>query len=410
MDHRVVNGGMVPFLPTRFLWALLLLAGTAQGLHAQIFKLPLPDTTAGNFFGVDVAIDGRRALIGASGEPTCGANSGAAYLYEQDEADRWHLSARLSASDCTAESFFGRAVALSGRHALVTAYRPFFGTIRPNAVYIFAHDASTGTWHEAARLTVQSSETEGSFGLCASLDGSRALVTTSGDTDRGRYGGAAYVFEPDPASGKWRQTARLTGNGNVKDGIFGTSCVLEGDRVVVTASTYGANRPGSAYVFERDPARGTWSQTAHLRNLRDYFIPVDLDGDRLLVGQSRGGPGQSGLATLYERDIVTGHWHLADTLQSGFPYRKGAFGSAVSLKGNRALVVGYDEQLSLNFNVDRVVYVFAFDPGTRRWTQQRILDVGDVWFGSAVDLDQNVALIGQASEQRPGQAYIVSIN
>lgn len=401
---------MTHFFRTLCLWTGLLLAGGTAPLHAQIFKLPLPDTTTGNFFGVDVAIDGRRALIGASGEPSCGANSGAAYLYEQGADDRWHLTARLQASDCTAESFFGRAVALSGRHALVTAYRPFFGTVRPNAVYIFEQDPATGKWQETARLTVRSTDAEGSFGLAAALDGDRALVTTSGDTDRGRFGGAAYVFERDPTTGKWRQAARLTGNGNVKDGVFGTSCALAGDRAIVTASTYGANRPGSVYVFEYNSERGTWSQTAHLRNIRDYFIPVDLDGDRLLVGQSKGGSGQSGLATLYERDIVTGQWRLADTLQSGFPYKKGAFGSAVSLQGDRALVVGYDEQLSLNFNVDRVVYVFAFNPDARRWEQQRILDVGDVWFGSSVDLDQNVALIGQASEQAPGRAYIVSLN
>ena len=114
-------------------------------LRAQIVKLPHPDTTAGNFFGNATALDGDRALVGASGEDVCGENSGAAYVFERDaEADVWRNVAQLVPSDCRQERFFGRSVSLSGDRALVAASGEFFRTEASNAAYVFERD-STGT-------------------------------------------------------------------------------------------------------------------------------------------------------------------------------------------------------------------------------------------------------------------------
>jgi hypothetical protein len=384
-----------------------LLTVAAQPAGAQIFKLPQPDTTMGNFFGVAVSIDGDRALIGATGEDVCGENSGAAYIYERDPGtDEWHQVTRLQPRDCTPGYFFGRTLALSGDRAVVAAFRPFFSTAQSNAAYVFERDPASGTWKQTARLTAASGFEEGAFAASVSLDGGRALITTSGDRSEGRYGGAAYIFEHDPGTGRWKQAARLTGSGRVHHGIFGTSGDLDGDRAVVSASTYFAEQPGSVYVFEREG--GTWKEKAHIRGVDDFFISVALDGDRVLVGESKGGRNASGLATLYERD-ADGRWAEAAALYPRVPYKLGAFGSAVALQGDRALVVGYDEQLSLEFNIDRVVYLFVRDPELGAWKQRRVFDIGEVSFGSAIDLDEHFALIGQSSEQHPGLAYVVRI-
>lgn len=395
----------------RRLLLLLLLVGGAGPLPApaQIFKLPLPDTTAGNFFGGAVSLSGDLALVGASGVDTCGENAGAAYIYARNpEKDVWHLQARLTPSDCQAGHFFGRAVALSGRRAAVAAFRPFFSRAQSNAVYVFEQDSLNGEWVETARLTAETGLEEGAFGTSVALDSDRLLVTTSGDVADGRYGGAAYVFERRP-DGRWVRTARLTGSAPLHEGIFGTDGALDGDRLVVAASTYFAYRPGSLYVFERDATTGRWRETAHLTGLDDFFITVDLDGDRILAGESKYGDHDEGRASVFERDAATGRWRRTATLRPAQPYRDGAFGAGVALSGDRALVVGYDEQLSFDFNVDRVVFVFAFDPGTGTWQQTRLLDVGAWAFGAAVDLEGPMALVGEASEQQPGRAYIIRL-
>lgn len=387
----------------RWCLPLLLMASGVMSAQAQIRKLSAPDSTLGNLFGAAVAIDGDRALIGASGEDVCGPNSGAAYIYERDADGGWAPAARLTGNDCNEGYFFGRSLALSGDRAVVAAFRPFFSNFTSNAAYVFERD-STGTWHQTARLTAEAGHEEGAFAASVSIDGERLLITASGDVAGRAYHGAAYIFEKD-ATGQWIQAARFSGDGSPATGVFGTSAALDKDRAVISASTYFANRAGSLYIFERSPD-GRWEQQSRLRGIDDLYIALAIDGDRILVGESRGGRQKEGLATLYERQ-ADGTWATIAELHPKHPYEDGGFGRAVSLKGDHALVVGYDEQLSLDFNIDRVVYVFKREDGG--WRQQHIIDVGEVAFGSAIDIDAGLALIGQASEQQVGQAYIVTL-
>lgn len=140
----------------------------------------------------------------------------------------------------------------------------------------------------------------------------------------------------------------------------------------------------------------------------EFFISLDLEGDHLLVGESKEGRNDAGAATLYTR-AEDGTWSLASTLRPSTPYDHGGFGAVVSLDGNRALIAGYDEQLGHEFNIDRVVYVFDYNVEKGVWKQSHVVDIGEVAFGTAVDLDGAIALIGDASEAKPGAAYVVKL-
>lgn len=393
-------------------FALLLMAlvtSMTPAAHAQINKLPHADTTSGNFFGVAVSIDGDRALVGASSEDSCGENAGAAYIYERDAAsDHWYEAAKLVPDDCLLGLFFGRSVALSGDRAIVAAANEFFASTQSNAAYIFERD-TTGTWTQTSKLSITTEADEGPFAASVSLEKDRALITTWGDPSDGGYSGAAYIFEYHPKAKRWIKTARLTGSGGTHDGIFGGAAALDGDRAVVSASSYFQPHAGSIYIFERDPATDTWSEAAHFGDIDDFFISVAIEGDHVLVGESKDGKNETGAATLYTRD-ADGTWRLTTTLRPPTPYDHGGFGSAVSLAGNRALVVGYDEQLRQDFNIDRVVYIFEHDPETDTWAYQNIVDIGEVAFGTSVDIDGKIALIGHASERAPGAAYVVRLH
>lgn len=390
----------------RFLVVLALgIPGAWQAASAQIFKLSDPDTVRGSFFGTSVSVDGNRALIGASAEQSCGVDAGAAYVFERDpRTDTWRQAARLLPRDCEPGIFFGRSVSLSGDRALIAASPEFFAAEAPDAAYVFERD-TTGSWAQTAKLTVDSVEPEGPFAASVSIDGRRALVTTWGDPSHGQYHGAAYIFE-QTASGAWVQVARLTPDGPLEEGIFGGAGDLDGEYLAVAASTYFEHRPGSVYVFEREDATGTWTQAARIGGVDDFFISLDLDTERLLVGESKAGRQDEGTASLFARN-PSGRWHRTATFRPAKPYEGGAFGTAVSLHGHRALVAGYDEQLGYEFNIDRVVYVFAYDPGTNRWTQQRVVDIGKVAFGTAIDHHGSISLIGHATEDAPGAVYVV---
>ena len=391
-------------MPTlRLALLIAALVGLAPGAEAQIRALARADTTAGDHFGAAVVLDGDRALVGATGEATCGANAGAAYVFERDTSGSFVETARLVPEDCASGDLFGRALALSGDRALVAAGGQVVDPHRPNAVYVFERD-STG-WQQAAKLTADPDRTEGSFATAIALDGDRALVTTSGDPARRAYGGAAYVFEPD-GTGQWQSVARLEGSGGTDAGIFGSHVALDGDRALVTASPYDDEGMGSVYLFERDTA-DTWRETERIGGVKSFVVHADLDGDRLLVGHPRGGPNRSGEALFYHR-AGDGTWRRIATLVPSVRYRDGSFGTAVSLDGDRALVVGYSEQLDLKTNIDRVVYAFAYTPDAG-WVEHQVVDLGDWAFGTAVDQTGRTAIIGRASEAEPGAAYVVKL-
>ena len=374
---------------------------------AQIDQLPHADTTAGNFFGVAVALDGVHALVGASGEHSCITDGGAAYLYEQDaQTLRWREVARLIAKDCEERRFFGRSVAIDGSRALVSASSKKGVHSDPDVVYVFDRD-STGQWIQSATLSTGNAYPDGNTGTEVTLSGDMAILTTWGDTSTGTHGGAAYIFSYDQETRRWSNTSRFTGSGGVRYGIFGGNAALENNILAVPSSQYLQEGRGSLYLFDQK-GDGSWEESARIDDIDDFFISADIHDQQLIVGESRGGRGMSGRATIYSQDS-TGAWVVSSELKPPTPYRFGAFGSLVSLEQDRALVTGYDEQLKLDINIDRVVYVYSRNESTGEWEYQGIIDIGAVAFGSAIDLDGRVALIGSASASTPGAAYIVRI-
>lgn len=366
-------------------------------------RLPHADTTGGNYFGAAVALDGKLAIVGASAEDSCGKNGGAAYIFERnDTTGYWQKRARLVPSNCESGLYFGRKVDISGDHAMVASSREYFAAEKPNMVYYFRRDSS-GTWQEKQRLTIASEADEGAFGFALTLNDRIAVLTTAGDVAQSRHGGAAYVYQRSDMH--WEQVARLSPDFGVRHGIFGGGATIADMDIAVAASGYFNRRPGSVQIFNH-VADGHWDAHLHIEDVEDAFISLDADSTEILIGQARGGRGRSGIATLYAKDS-TDTWQLTATLKPPTPYSEGGFGTEVALSGDRALVVGYDEQLRLDFNVDRVVYVFARHNGT--WNYQGIIDIGQFAFASSLDLDGPYALIGASSADAPGAAYLIRI-
>lgn len=392
----------------RFAFLLLLLGLSALVVPraaAQISELPAPDTSSTLGFGVAVAIDGDRAVVGASGENVCGPNSGAAYVYERDSLGTWHQAARLTPSRCLENGFFGRTLALDGARVIAGVSSEFFAREEANAAYLFERGPDS-TWSEVARLVPDRIRSEGAFAADVDLDGDLAVVSTAGVADSLKHG-AAYVYGRTPG-GTWRQEARLTTSGDPRQGLLGGDLALSGGRLAVAASTGLRRRPGSVYLFARAPS-GTWVESAHLTGIDDFFIGLDLAGRRLLVGETRADKDASGVASLFTWTPERG-WARAATLRPTTPYAEGAFGAAVSIGATHALVTGYDEQLSQDFNIDRVVFVFVPDdlnPGA--WRQQRMIDIGEVDFGTAIAHDGTTALVSSVPANGPGSVYVVRL-
>jgi len=394
---------MIPIF--RFLVLVLCSLSFTVDTYGQISKLPHADTTIGNYFGTSVALDGKWAMIGASGETSCSVGGGAAYIYElTDSTGVWKEAVRLAPQECDQGLAFGRKVAIDGRVALVASSEEYFGRQKSSTIFVYELN-DDGVWMESTRLSNASSIQEHSA-VATDIDihENTILYTTGGDPTPGNErDGAVYIYNSTDRG--WILRRRLVGSGNLNRGIFGGNATVYKNILAVASSSYFSERAGSVYVFELTQ-KEVWSEVAQLGGIQGFFISLDLYKEELLIGQPQAGIRESGQATLFIRDS-TGAWLQTATLEPPTPYRKGAFGTEVALYEDRALIVGYDEQLRLNFNVDRVVYIYARHDG--HWHYQGIIDIGESSFGSSIDLHGNTALIGSASSSDVGKAYVITI-
>ena len=288
-------------------------------------RLALPDATADDYFGISVALDGDRALVGAYGR---GENRGAAYLYARTDAG-WALEAALSLPDAAPGDRFGVAVALDGDRALVGAHGRDGGRGR---VAVF--ERAGGEWAQQAALALPDAAANDYFGWSVALDGDRALVGARG-RDGGR--GTAVVFALGPDG--WAEEARL--DGAAPGDNAGVSVALDGRRALVGApfADAGARDAGAVTAFVR--TADAWTEEATLSaadaEASDYFgWSVALDGGRALVGVrlADGGGANSGGAVVFDR----GGSGWAEAARLGGGAIGDNAGLAVALGGGRALV------------------------------------------------------------------------
>ncbi|QDU55292.1 FG-GAP repeat protein [Aeoliella mucimassa] len=249
--------------------AYLFDASTGEMLH----KLTASDGQQGDLFGVNVAVDGNLALVGASNRTEQGSRAGAAYLF--DVTTGLQL-AKLVPDDSAENGLFGGAVALSGNRALVGAYGDgeFSG-----AAYLF--DTTTGA--QLAKLTPNDAAANDYFGFSLAIEGDLALIGAFGDDDNGHNSGAAYLF--DALTGE--QRAKLVAiDGAAGDGL-GRAVALSGPMAMLGAywDSDQGDRAGSAYVFEVASTAQVAKLVARDGQPDDFFgESVALSGSTAIVG------------------------------------------------------------------------------------------------------------------------------
>ncbi|MFN8766708.1 MAG: fibronectin type III domain-containing protein [Lysobacteraceae bacterium] len=345
--------------------------------------------------GWSVAVSGDTALVGALYDDV-GTNidQGSAYVFTRS-ATSWTLQAKLTAIDGAASDAFGTSVALSGDTALVGAHGDDIGVNEgQGSAYVFTRGG--GVWTLQAKLTASDGARLDSFGHVA-LDGDTALVGAAGDDiGSNRDQGSVYVFTRSGST--WVQRAKLVASDGAWDDQFGGSLALDDDTAVVGASSDNVTQ-GSAYVFTRGVAE--WTQQAKLvaadgRPGSRFGTSVALDGNTVVVGapfQDVGSNFERGAAYVFVRNGLT--WTSQIKLTAADGEAEDEFGWSVAVSGNTALVGARSDNVGDNSNQGSA-YVFSRD-GTS-WAQQEKLvpaNGGSLdWFGRAVALDGDTALIG----------------
>ncbi|MEO1477107.1 MAG: T9SS type A sorting domain-containing protein [Bacteroidota bacterium] len=397
-------------------------AARALGARAENQILRASNIRQGAEFGIALALDGNRAVVGAPFEGDGDLKTllrGAAYVFEF-VGGTWTETAVLRGSNTEAFDEFGVSVALDGDRALVGTIResgPGNATPGGGAVYVF--ELSGGAWVETAVLRASNAESSDSFGSAIALDGNRAVIGAGledGPNNAIPESGAAYVF--DVSEGRWVETAILRASNAGEDDILGQSIALDGDRVLLgvisEAGPFDAtSTSGAAYVFERSGE--TWTETAILRasnaQEQDRFgQSVALDGDRALIGaRLEDGPGnataESGAAYVFEWSGDM--WIETAILRARDAGVDDNLGIAVALDGDRALIGASGKAGPIAGTPDAgAAYLFELSDGT--WTETVFLRASAPatfdQFGARVALDGDRVLVGAPSQDGPGNA------
>ena len=206
----------------------------------QTAKLTAPKGTANDEFGVSVSISGNTLVVGAD-SPYNVNTRGAAYVFTEP-ASGWANTAQaaeLTASDGTANDFFGYSVSISVSTVVVGAWGTTVGAnSQQGAAYVFTEPAyGWANMTQTAKLTASDGAANDYFGVSVSISNNTVVVGALNATVAANsQQGAAYVFtEPGGGWTNMTQTAKLTASDGAAGDFFGIAVSLSGNTVVVGA-------------------------------------------------------------------------------------------------------------------------------------------------------------------------------
>jgi hypothetical protein len=279
--------------------------------------------------------------------------------------------ARIVPSDGAPEGGFGRAIAISGNVAVVTANLQSSilgsGPERPGAAYVFERDSS-GTWRQTAKLT---SAREGDlYGSGVAVDGNVIAVAAV-------RSGLTHVYENQGAS--WQPVAVL---GGTSTGGNGYSIAIENNLLAIS------NLFSHGMAIYRRESSG-WVQIAHYINGHalpddDYLGPaVDISPNFAIHGSwgsDHFEPSIPSTAFIYTPG-AGGNWAQPSVTQitrPGGDLNPDGFSSSVSITASTALISGY---------------VFSRN-SAGQW-----INLGDIATAVALD-DDDVTVLGRPAPYR----------
>jgi len=239
----------------------------------QVSKLSPETGCSFDEYGSALSIKDNLALVGAHFNDTLGVNSGAAYLYaNQDTA--WVLQQTFVASDGSATAQYGISVSVSEGLATIGAHQDVLDNDTTGAVYVYRN--VDGVWEEEAKLVTPETTTNIAFGISNDhLDDRIVIGTTNANSEFAAQTGAVFVFDHDGTD--WVYERKINANDAQNVDFFGVSVAMDGDFIIAGAPGEDTNGgdAGAAYIHyaECQPVCTTISTPLD----GGFNVPVDTD-------------------------------------------------------------------------------------------------------------------------------------
>lgn len=358
----------------------------------------------GDLFGAAVDLSAGLVAVGAQSTDLARDDAGAVHLFEASDGGLVQI-ATLTAGDGELADAFGASVAIGPDVVLVGAPGVVLTELNEGAAYLFEREGDA--WREVAKLRREAASKNDMFGAAVGFDGGVAVIGAPGADVAGTDSGAAMVYER--FAGAWEAVATLVPAAGASGERFGSAVAVDGERILIGASgdVSAGEQPGSAYLFER--ASDGWHEVARWspsdgKGGDAFGDAVALAGDLALIGARFADLAGSdeGAAYLFER--TSDGWQEAAKLTLPEPSDRDQFGHSVALAGDVALVGAprVDEP-------DRDSgALWAFVRGADGWGSRGRLSPAapDAYdeFGTAVAADGSVAVVGAPQDIPEGES------
>lgn len=266
--------------------------------------------------GQSVDVDGDWAVVGAPEVENGNGSTGAVIVYRFD-GSLWRQEVRLTPSSSSKVNLFGYSVAISGNTILVGAPDSSASSLKVGAVFVFNWDGSSWNQDQVLQLKNQSQGLI-NFGSDVDLDGSHAIISTSG------YGiDQAYVFKK--GSSGWVEEQKLSFPAVASyNGPERIKVAIDNQVAVV------ADVEAEVHVFRK--VNGTWSSEGALAgdSSKGFGQSVDIYNNQILIGEPKS-KSSAGAAHLFKPS--KGSWFSAKTFRAPGEQRGQQCGQSVSIKG-----------------------------------------------------------------------------
>ncbi len=159
-------------------------------IWSQQAKLLASDGSANDIFGKSVAIFDDYVIIGAGSVDS----NGFCYIYKRNGTS-WTEQAKLVASDGASQDLFGYSVSIFDNYAVIGACGDDDNGSYSGSTYIFIR--SDITWTQQVKLTASDGTADNYFGYSVSIFDDDLVIGAFSDDDNGISSGSAYVFQND---------------------------------------------------------------------------------------------------------------------------------------------------------------------------------------------------------------------
>ena len=384
----------------------------------EVAKLLPADGALEDYFGHVVAVSGNIAVVGMQYDDDQGENSGSAYVFGLNGGE-WVQQAKLLPADGEASDKFGVSVDIDGTTIVVGAEEDDDSAVNAGSAYVFQFDGTN--WVQQAKLLAPDGNADTLFGHSVALSGETVLIGTSGHERRDEYTGSAYVFRFDGSS--WVPEAKLAASDGADADLYGITVDLDGDTAVISAPYDDVvdRDSGSAYVFHYDGADWVEQQKvtpADGAKLDSFGAAVAVSGNTLLVGAPKVGEDDYsgsdwGAAYVFQFDGTSWVEQAKLLAWDDSPYDW--FGWAVALDGDTAIIAAPGDREPFSEHNTGSAHVFRFNG--ENWIDERKLIASDraAWdrFGWAVALSGDTAVVGALRDDdhgiNSGSAYVFDV-